>query len=76
MWTELGFKNNYLTKKCSGSEAGSYLRLLHHSTLGVRVIKKKKKRTWVGPFSAARWASSKSITSPCASLISRSLSFT
>ena len=32
---------------CSGSEAGSYLRLLdsvYHSTLGLRVIKKKKKR--------------------------------
>ena len=31
---------------CSGSEAGSYLRLIdfvHHSTLGLRVIKKKKK---------------------------------
>ena len=30
---------------CSGSEAGSYLRLIdfvYHSTLGVRVIKKKK----------------------------------
>ena len=32
---------------CSGSEAGSYLRLIdfvYHSTLGVRVIKKKKKK--------------------------------
>jgi len=32
---------------CSGSEAGSYLRLIvfvHHSTLGLRVIKKKQKR--------------------------------
>jgi len=30
---------------CSGSEAGSYVRLIdfvYHSTLGVRVIKKKK----------------------------------
>ena len=38
------FKNNYFTKMCSGSEEGSYLRLrlLHHSTLGLRVIKKKK----------------------------------
>ena len=30
---------------CSGSEAGSYLRLVdfvYHSTLGLRVIKKKK----------------------------------
>ena len=32
---------------CSGSEAGSYLRLLdfvYHSTLGLRVIKQKKQR--------------------------------
>ena len=39
------FENNYLTELCSGSEAGSYLRLIdfvYHSTLGVRVIKKKK----------------------------------
>ena len=31
---------------CSGSEAGSYLRLIdfvYHSTLGLRLIKKKKK---------------------------------
>jgi len=37
---------NYFTEMCSGSEAGSYLRLtdfVFHSTLGVRVIKKKKK---------------------------------
>ena len=39
-------KNNYVTEICSGSEAGSYLRLIdfvYHSTLGLRVIKKKKK---------------------------------
>jgi len=32
---------------CSGSEAGSYLRLIdcvYHSTLGLRVMKKKKKQ--------------------------------
>jgi len=37
---------NYFTEMCSGSEAGSYLRLIdcvHHSTLGSRIIKKKKK---------------------------------
>jgi len=31
---------------CSGSEAGSYVRLIdfvYHSTLGLRVIKKKEK---------------------------------
>ena len=39
-------ENNYFTDMCSGSEAGSYLRLIdfvYHSTLGLRVIKKKKK---------------------------------
>ena len=38
--------NNYFTEMCSGSEAGSYLRLIdfvYHSTLGLGVIKKKKK---------------------------------
>jgi len=36
---------NYFTEMCSGSEACSYLRLIdcvYHSTLGLRVIKKKK----------------------------------
>ena len=40
------FKNNYFTEMCSGSEAGSYVRLIdfvYHSTLGLRVKKKKKK---------------------------------
>ena len=35
----------YFTEMCSGSEAGSYSRLIdfvYHSTLGLRVIKKKK----------------------------------
>ena len=39
------FENNYFTEMCSGSEAGSYLRLidsLYHSTLGLRVMQKKK----------------------------------
>ena len=38
--------DNYFTKKCSGSEAGWYSRLIdfvYHSTLGLRVIKRKKK---------------------------------
>ena len=42
------FENNYFTKMCSGSEAGSYLMLIdfvYHSTLGLRVIKKKR-RDW------------------------------
>ena len=36
---------DYFTEMCSGSEAGSYLRLIdfvYHSTLGLRVIKKKR----------------------------------
>jgi len=35
-----------ILEMCSGSEAGLYVRLIgcvHHSTLGLRVIKKKKK---------------------------------
>ena len=34
-------RNNYFKEMCSGSEAGSYLRLIDHSTLGLRVIKKR-----------------------------------
>ena len=40
------FQNSFFAEMCSGSEAGSYLRLIdvvYHSTLGSRVIKKKKK---------------------------------
>ena len=36
--------NNYITETCNGSEAGLYLSLIdfvHHSTLGLRVIKQK-----------------------------------
>jgi len=46
MSTSFQFENNYFAEMCSGSEAGSYLRLIdfvYHSTLGLRVIKKKKK---------------------------------
>jgi len=35
------------SEKCSGSEASSYLRLIdfvYHSTLGLRVIEKEKKK--------------------------------
>ena len=37
------FENNYFTEMC---EAGSYLRLIdfvYHSTLGLRVIKKRRR---------------------------------
>ena len=40
------FENAYFTETCSGSEAGSYFRLIDfvdHSTLGSRVMKKKKR---------------------------------
>ena len=36
------FKNKCFAEMCGGSEAGSYLRLKYHSTLGLRVITKKK----------------------------------
>ena len=39
-------KNHHSTEMCSGSGAGSYLRLIdfeYHSTLGLRVMKKRKK---------------------------------
>ena len=39
------FENKYFAEMCSGSEAGSYVRLMdfvYHSTLGVRVITKKE----------------------------------
>ena len=39
------FENNHFTEMCSGSEAGSYLRLIefvYHSTLGLRVINKRR----------------------------------
>ena len=52
MWYSAQFKSNYFTEVCSGSEAGSYLRLidfLYHSTLGLRVIKKKKYRQVTTP---------------------------
>jgi len=42
----LDFENNYFTEMCSGSEAGSYLRridFVHHSTLGLSVITKKRR---------------------------------
>ena len=41
------FENNYFTEVCSGSDAGSYLRLIdfvYHSTLGLRVIKRREGR--------------------------------
>ena len=51
VWYKINhFENNYFTEMCSGSEAGSYLRLidfLYHSTLGLRVIKKRKKNSLV-----------------------------
>ena len=39
------FENHFFTKMCSGSEAGSCLRLIdfvYHSALGLRVIKKRR----------------------------------
>jgi len=41
------FENTYFPKMCSGSEAGSYLRLIdfvYHSTLGLREEEKDARR--------------------------------
>jgi len=46
MYLDSGFRNNYFTEMCSGSEEGSYLRLIdfvYHSNLGLRVIKKRRR---------------------------------
>jgi len=48
VWYSSQFKNNHLAEMCSGSEAGSYLRLIdfvYHSTLGLRVIKTREEGT-------------------------------
>jgi len=57
-------ENNYFTELCSGSEAGWYLRLrdfMYHSTLGLRVIKKKKKNERVGTLKESCRAISSSV---------------
>jgi len=44
-----GLRTDNFTEMCSGSEAGSYLRLIdfvYHPTLGLRVITKKQKKVW------------------------------
>ena len=50
----LGFENKYFTEMCSGSDTGSYLRIIdfvHHSTLSLKVKEKKKKsRVWGSGF--------------------------
>ena len=59
-------ENKYFTEMCSGSEAGSYLGLIdfvYHSTLGLRVIKKKKRKgvscrrpaVWVWGLGSGLW---------------------
>ena len=54
------FENNCFTEMCSGSEAGSYSRLIdfvYHSTLGLRVIKKRREDTGSPPPRAWSWCS-------------------
>ena len=44
------FENKCCTEICMGSEAGSYLRLIdfvYHSISGLRVIRKKKRKSGV-----------------------------
>ena len=53
---------NFFTEMCSGSEAGSYARpmdFVYHSTLGSRVIKKKKEDSPTGcpPLCKGSWCS-------------------
>ena len=63
-----------VAEMCSGSEAGSYLRLIdfvYHSTLGVRVIKKMKKN--VGECLTTYGSSARA--QPCDCLESDSLEF-
>ena len=53
---DLVFENNYFSKMCSGSEAGSYSGLtdfVYHSTLGLGVKKnrERKSRRFSGPTS-------------------------
>ena len=53
------FGNDYFTEMCSGSEAGSYFRLIdfvYHSTLGLKVVEKKKTESAVSVLSLAHWA--------------------
>ena len=55
------FENNYFTEVCSGSEAGSYLRLVdfvYYSSLGLRVVKLKN-------FGEARLCSIPKLTDLC-----------
>jgi len=57
--------SNYLTEMCSGSEEGSYLRLIvfvYHSTLGLRVIKKKEKVLGTCTTAKARFATAKALS--------------
>ena len=49
--TALWYGSTSFTEMCSGSEAGAYLRridFVYHSTLGLRVINKKKRRVLEG----------------------------
>ena len=60
------FKNNYLTKGCNGSKAGSYLRLIYfvyHSTLGLRLIKKKAKTRKKSPANHTKTTAVNQVTS-------------
>ena len=42
------FKNNYFTEMCSGSEAGSYLRLIDFVSLNSRLESNKEEREGKG----------------------------
>jgi len=53
----LGFENNNFTEMRSGSQAGSYSRLIdsvHHPTLGLRVIHKEEREVKIEPQTSTR----------------------
>jgi len=53
-----GVENDYFTETCSGPEAGSYLTLIdfvYHSTLDLRVIKKRRVGSTCGRLWLSRW---------------------
>jgi len=61
------FESNYFTEMCSGSEEGSYLKLIdfvYHSTLGLRVIKKKRRHQRKGKLLGMRRSPNLGASSP------------
>ena len=69
-------KNNCFTEMCSGFEAGSYSRLIdfvYHSTLGLRVIKKRRRTSDFRDEAFPRHVNLLLAPAPCGALPSRRL---